>query len=268
MALIAILVVLLLIILFLVWFMYRMGHPRPGEPRFIYNFRRSPTAIPEYLALLAGGLFHPHLLRIGSTRQERMEPLPGDDLVPHPQFQETRATTIDVPANHLWPWIVQLGAGRGGWYWWTPGEAFPEYAQYIINTQRILEQFQTLEVGDRLSDGGPYATEDRGNWIVRAVEPNRHLVLFAARQVTGGADFDPGVDTPKGMWFVSSWVFVLRPIGTGQTCLLVRLRVIGGPAWMFLLLRFILSKGDRVAHNSMFERIKTRAEAYYLPRML
>ncbi len=266
MTLIIILVLSLLIILFLVWFMYRMGHPAPGEPRFIYNFRRNPSAIPEYLALLARGLFHPHLLRSGSSKQERLDVLPGDDLIPRPQFEETRAATIDVPLNYLWPWIVQLGGGRGGWYWWTPGEAFPEYTQYVTNTTEILEQFQLLEVGDRLSDGGPYVTEDRGNWIVKAVEPNQHLVLYAARQVSGGADFDPARYTPKGIWFVSSWAFVLRSLGSGQTRLLVRLRVTAGPPIAFLMLRPILGIGDRVAHQSMFERIKARAEAYYKQR--
>ncbi len=263
MILVAVLIVVLLATLFLIWFMYTMGHPRPGEPRFVYQLRRHPSAIPEYLAYLARGLFHPYLLRTGSSSDERKEPLPGDDLVSRPQWQETRATTINVPVHHLWPWIVQLGDRRGGWYWWTPSEVFPEYRKYVIHADTVLEQFQTLNVGDRLSDGGPYVTEERGNWIVRAIEPNRHLVLYAARRVSGGPDFDPEKHTPQGIWFVSSWAFVLKPIGEGQSRLLVRLRAIGGPAWLFFFLRLILGKGDTAAHTSMLERIKTRAEAYY-----
>lgn len=255
--------VLLAIVSFSVWFLYRLGHPKPDEPRFIYRFRRHPSAIPEYLAYLARGLFHPQLLRTGSTKQERAAPLPGDDLVPRPLWQETRAKTVDVPANALWPWIVQMGAGRAGWYWWTPAEAFPEYAPYVYTTDEILEQFQSLTVGDRLSDGGPYATEERGNWTVRAIEPNRHLVLYAARQVTAGEDFDPEKHVPAGLWFVTSWAFVLKPIGPEQTRLLVRVRVIGGPAWQFALVRLILGKGDTAAHSSMLERIKAKAEAAY-----
>lgn len=259
----AIRLVLLLAASFGVWFLYRLGHPRPDEPRFIYRLRRHPSAIPEYLAYLARGLFHPHLLRTGSSKQERVDSLPGDDLVPCPRWQETRAKTIDVPVDRLWPWIVQMGDGRAGWYWWTPGEAFPEYARYVIRTDEILEQFQTLNVGDKLSDGGPYVTEERGNWTVKAIEPNSHLVLYAARQVSGGADFDPDRHSPQGIWFVSSWAFVLKPIGPEQTRLLVRVRAVGGPAWLFFGLRFILGKGDTAAHSSMLERIKTRAEATY-----
>jgi hypothetical protein len=255
--------VLFLGALFVVWFVYRLGHPKPGEPRFIYKLRRHPSAIPEYLAYLARGLFHPHLLRTGSTKQERVDPLPGDDLIPRPHFQETRARTVDVPADRLWPWIVQMGGGRGGWYWWSPGEEFPEYASYVYIADDILEQFQTLNVGDRLSDGGPYATEERGNWTVRAIEPNSHLVLYAARQVTAGADYDPEKHTPKGIWFETSWAFVLKPIGPRQTRLLVRVRGLGGPAWLLSVMRLTLLKGDTAAHGSMLERIKARAEARY-----
>jgi hypothetical protein len=161
--------------------------------------------------------------------------------------------------------IVQMGGGRGGWYWWTPGEAFPEYAPYVNVPHDILDQFQTLNLGDRLSDGGPYVTEERGNWIVKAIEPERHLVLYAGRRMTAGADYDPEQQAPQGIWFASSWAFVLRPTGPGQTRLLVRVRARGEPAWMFLALGFTLRKGDTSAHSSMLERIKVRAEARYTP---
>jgi hypothetical protein len=259
--------VLLLVASFVVWFLYRLGHPKPDEPRFIYKLRRHPSAIPEYLAYLARGLFHPHLLRTGSTRQERLASLPGDELIPRPHFQETRAKTVDVPPDQLWPWIVQMGGGRGGWYWWSPGEEFPEYASYVYIADDVLEQFQTLNVGDRLSDGGPYATEDRGNWTVRAIEPNRHLVLYAARQVTAGPDYDPGKERAQGLWFVCSWAFVLKPTGPAQTRLLVRVRGHGGPAWLLTVMRLTLLKGDTAAHGSMLERIKARAEARYRREM-
>ncbi len=258
---IAIVVVVAFIIVGLV-FLYLMGHPSPKEPRFIYKLRRHPSAIPEYIALLGYGVFRPRLFCTGATRQEKRRLLPGDELVAHPQLKETRATTINVPVSQLWPWIVQMGAGRGGYYWWTPCEAFPEYAQYVIHTDDILPQFQQLSVGDRLSDGGPYSTEERGNWEVKAVEPCRHLVLYAARQVSGGADFDHGQLKPKGIWFICSWVFVLEPLEAEKTRLMVRVRAIGGPPMLMAALRLVF-KGDTVAHSSLFERVKARAEARY-----
>ena len=116
-------------------------------------------------------------------------------------------------------------------------------------------------MGDRLSDGGPYVTEDRGTWVVRGIEPGRSLVLYAARQVSEGDDFDRGQRKPKGIWFISSWVFVLEPLEAEKTRLLVRVRAVGGPAWiMVLMMPLIIGMGDRVAHNSMFERLKTRTQ--------
>jgi proline iminopeptidase len=57
----------------------------------------------------------PRLRGWGATDHERREPLPGDDLV-HGRYQSTHAITIDTPPAQVWPWIVQLGYGRGGWY--------------------------------------------------------------------------------------------------------------------------------------------------------
>ncbi len=255
-------IILAAIISVILVFLYLMGHPSPNEPRFIYNLRRHPSAIPEYVALLGYGLFQPRLLRTGATPGEKKCAYPGDELVSRPQLAETRATTINVPADQLWPWIVQMGSGRAGYYWWTPGEAFPEYAQYVIITDEILPQFQQLSVGDRLSDGGPYSTEERGNWEVRSIEPAHFLVLYAERQVSGGADFDRGQQKPRGIWFKCSWVFVLEPLEREKTRLIVRVRAVGGPSWLMGSLRLVFL-GDRVAHSSMFERLKARAEVRY-----
>lgn len=243
----------------LLGFLFMMGNPRQNEPRWIYNLRKSPSAIPEYIALIGYGLSRPRMFCTGATHQEKKREFPGDDLISKPFRQVTRATTIQIPVQHLWPWIVQMGGDRGGYYWWTPGEAFPEYAKYTIHTTTILPQFQNLKVGEHLSDGGPNVTEDRGNWEVKAIEPNHYLVLCAGRQVSNGNDFDQLQIRPKGIWFVCSWVFLLEPSGTDQTRLLVRIRADGNPR----LLIGILGLGDNVAHNSLFERLKSRAEAYY-----
>jgi hypothetical protein len=247
---------------FLVWFLYKMGHTSLNEPKWILKIREHPTAMGEYLALLARGLFHPDLLRTGATRQEASRPLPGDELVPKPIWQETRAITINAPSHEIWPWLVQMGGGRAGWYWWVPLAEHPKYKQFVITTDDILPQFQHLEVGDALSDGGPSVTEQRGNWTVMSLEPNRHLVLYAGRQMSeGGVDFDPQSQKKgQGLWFVCGWAFVLEPVGEGQTRLLVRIRTYGGPAWALPFLLLVGGKGDTVAENLMLRAIKERAE--------
>ncbi len=52
----------------------------------------------------------------GSTRAERAAHLPGDGLVAAPDVQTDHAVTIDAPPSDVWPWLVQMGWGRGGWY--------------------------------------------------------------------------------------------------------------------------------------------------------
>jgi hypothetical protein len=55
-------------------------------------------------------------LRWGATDAEVAAAMPGDDLLPRAQFHPTRAITIDAPPDQVWPWLVQVGCGRAGWY--------------------------------------------------------------------------------------------------------------------------------------------------------
>jgi hypothetical protein len=58
----------------------------------------------------------PWHIRWGATDDELARPLPGDEIVPRPRKWSTRAITIDAPAEVVWPWLVQIGQGRGGLY--------------------------------------------------------------------------------------------------------------------------------------------------------
>ncbi len=84
-------------------FLYVMGHPGPREPVFIRRFRLDPSVIPEYIGLLARGLFHSGLLRSGATQDGKSRSLPGDELIPKPRVHETWSTTMDVRPGELWP---------------------------------------------------------------------------------------------------------------------------------------------------------------------
>jgi hypothetical protein len=61
-------------------------------------------------------LVKPRLLRWGATTQEAEAPLPGDDLIPRGDLAATRAITVHAAPDQVWPWIAQLGQGRGGFY--------------------------------------------------------------------------------------------------------------------------------------------------------
>ena len=81
--------------------------PRPVSP-----------AVAALTAASAGAAYvlavRPRLLRWGATTQEAAGPLPGDEIIPAPRMQSTRAITISAPVAEVWPWLVQMGAGRGG----------------------------------------------------------------------------------------------------------------------------------------------------------
>jgi hypothetical protein len=69
-------------------------------------------------AVLHGVLLHPRLMRWGASEEEVTDPYPGAGLVPEGERGATMAVTIDAPPDRVWPWLVQLGGDRGGWYSW------------------------------------------------------------------------------------------------------------------------------------------------------
>jgi len=74
------------------------------------------TAIAAAVAAAYVLVVRPWYLRWGASEDEVRKPLPGDELVLQPKIQSTRAVTIDAPVEDVWPWLVQLGYGRGGFY--------------------------------------------------------------------------------------------------------------------------------------------------------
>ena len=91
----------------------------------------------------------------GSTRAERHTRLPGDELVDRPTVVTNHAVTIPAPPARVWPWLVQTGWHRGGWYTarWVDRLLFP--ANRPSATRLIPELQRPLRVGDRIPDGPP-----------------------------------------------------------------------------------------------------------------
>lgn len=143
----------------------------------------------------------------GTAAHEAFQPLPGDELVPDADVVATRAVGIDASASAVWPWLVQLGYGRGGFYSFDRLERLAGLD--IRSADRIEPAWQTLAVGDRVDLADGFGLR------VAALEPGRHLVLL-------GADEGGGAPAP----FDFSWAFVLRPWSarSGGSRLLVRER--------------------------------------------
>jgi hypothetical protein len=113
----------------------------------------------------------------GSTRSERARTLPGDEIIQHPEVVTDHAVTIDAPPTVVWPWLVQMGWHRGGWYTprWVDRLFFP--ANWP-SAGRVIPELQHLAVGDFIPDGAP---ETGCGLIVESFEPWPGACSMASR---------------------------------------------------------------------------------------
>ncbi len=182
-------------------------------------------------------------MQVRATTAEQAKTLAGDDLISHPIGVVNHAITIHRPSHAVWPWLVQMGSGRGGWYAY----------DFIDNgghrsTERVLLEYQNISVGTVF----PAVPGAKDVFVVAECEPERSLVLSWR--------------LPNGR-YQTTWAFVLEQPQPDQTRLIVRGRVAssyrpyGLPQW------FALSTG-RLAHFIMQRKqllgIARRAEAYDL----
>jgi hypothetical protein len=176
----------------------------------------------------------------GATDQEVRDPLAGDDLIPNADMIATRAITIHAVAECVWPWIAQLGQGRGGFYSYDRLENL--VGCKIHSSDRILRQWQDIKVGDEIR------LAPQVGLLVAFVEQRRALVL------RGGIPMGK-----RGAPYDFTWAFTLREEPDGTTRLLVRERYVYTRAWARLivepteLLSFAMSQ-------KMLRGIRDRAE--------
>lgn len=205
-----------------------------------------------YAAYLAHGLVRPSLLRRSVTPAEARAALPGDHLVPVPQWVATRGVTIAAPPHAVWPWLVQMGFGRAGWYSWYRFDNDGE-----PSADHLEPGLQELAVGDLVPDG-PRAGEGLGVWRVAVLEADRALALYSCRHPVTGQEVDP-LDPHAGPYVESGWAFALQQGGHGDTRLLVRVRAAVAPGWARPLFG-VLGLADTVMEHTMLDGIRRRAE--------
>jgi hypothetical protein len=179
-------------------------------------------------------------MQIRATSAERVKALPGDDLIPQPIGAVNHAITIHRSPHEVWPWLVQMGSGRAGWYAYD----FIDNGRHH-SAERILPEYQNISVGS-VFPALPGATDV---FTVAQCERERSLVLSWR--------------LPDGR-YQTTWAFVLEQPQQDQTRLIVRGRVAAGyrpyglPQWL------ALSTG-RLAHFIMQRKqllgIARRAEA-------
>src|SRR3954447_2587553 len=82
----------------------------------------------------------------GASPEEVAAAMPGDDLLPRAQYRSTRAITISAPPEDVWPWLVQVGYRRGGWY---ANDLLDSFAR--PSARQIVPDWQDLHIGQRLA---------------------------------------------------------------------------------------------------------------------
>lgn len=152
-------------------------------------------------ASVYAAVVRPRMLAWGATEDERLGPLPGDDVVPDARYVTTRAMTIDAPPERIWPWLVQMGQDRAGFY--THNWVERLLRSGIPDDHALHPEWQTLAVGDLMRTNRDIGGTPMG-WPVEAVDAPRSLVV---RSIT----------MPAG-----TYAFVLQPVDEGRTRLLVR----------------------------------------------
>jgi hypothetical protein len=176
-------------------------------------------------------LVRPWALRWGATAEEAARPLPGDRLVAKADYVATRAITIDAPPHQVWPWLVQIGSGRAGWYTYDriDNAGMPSATE-------IIPELQRLAVGDLIP---MVAGKDIG-LRVKELEPERRMLWW----------------DEQGEY---SWEWVLEP-ADGRTRLIQRLRVTRHPWTRRMLYELVAANGDVVMQRKLLRGIKQRAE--------
>lgn len=171
----------------------------------------------------------------GASAQERRETLPGDE-IPVSRFgmRATRAITIDAAAEDVWPWIVQLGVGKAGWYSY---DALDNLGR--PSSGEVLPRWQAVAVGDPAAPMNPFQPLEQSPWRVEQLtEPK--LLLWRNR--TAG-----------------TWVWVLRRLSGERTRLVSRIRI-GYASPSGVAFAPLLEIADFPMYRRMLLGIASRAE--------
>ncbi len=184
-------------------------------------------------------------LRWGTVGTEATDPLPGDELVPDPKWSYTLGVAVEAPARAVWPWVAQIGQGRGGFYTYQTLENM--VGCKITNTTEILPEYQHPRVGEAIHLH-PTAPPMR----IEIVEPPHALVLLGSPAEISAAE----------SWGVSTWQFVVNPGPQGGSRLLTRGRYDHSSDWTSRLAfgRFPVEVISFVMSRRMMLEIKRLAE--------
>lgn len=229
-------------------------------------------------AIIGGGLvayrlvIEPWWRSWGVDPGEATRELPGDGVVEGGVTAETRGITINASPASVWPWLVQMGYGRAGWY------SYDAVDMSGSSADRIHPEHQGLAVGDVVP------THPGGGFVVREMEPRRHLVLYLDDTMVRAQAEDArhiNAETPSNLRvtgafmegsqpseFHASWAFVLEELEGERTRLIERFRIRFGDTeakpWTKLTLPvmgfgvFLMMRRQLLGIRERAERVESR----------
>jgi hypothetical protein len=217
---------------------HRAGSPLGTHPGRRAKARRVIVGLAAGVAAGATylGVGRKPCLTWGATPEEVDRDMQGDDLLGNPDFLSTRAVTIEAGPHSIWPWLAQMGSGKGGVYTYDWIENL--FRLHMHSVDEVLPQFQNRKVGDveQLGKNGPRLR-------VEIFDPERTMVLHSE----------------DGNWV---WAFCLFPAGPDRTRLVSRNRIATpGASWLqraFGVL--VMEPGSLIMERKMLLGIKSRAE--------
>lgn len=186
----------------------------------------------------------------GTTVAERRAAVPGDELLVGPRLQTTHAITVAAPPEAVWPWLVQMGWGRAGWYTyrWVDRLLFPANGP---SASKLLVEHQHLAVGDHIADGPP---STGCFFTVVRLEAPWVLVLHSDSHLFGSL---AERDDVAMRWI---WAWQLTEVSAG-TRVVLRNNLQLTPVWLDQAYRAAMVPADFVMARSHLRGLRRRAEA-------
>lgn len=209
------------------------------------KFRKYWFLIGNFSHLLRRMALKDFQYQLGQGRTDEELKLPGDSFLETPHFQKTMAKIVEVQPAKLWPWLVQMGCQRAGWY---SIDRLDNGG--IKSATRIVPELQNIKVGDIL----PWRPTGKEGFAVLSVDKNRSLVLGSPSLLEDSQN--KFANTPM----VDSWAFVLEPIGSDATYLTTRVRGDVKPGEKHKIMEFGLGVAHYVMEKAQLKNLKQRAE--------
>jgi len=186
----------------------------------------------------------------GATHTERYRLYPGDQLSPNVLSVATRAVTIDAPKDQVWPWIVQIGEDRAGFYSYTWLENL--FLADMHNAERINPQWQTRQVGDTVWLTSKSRYHGTARTIVAIYEPGHVMVLVSPPDYETLSQRGPPIN--------GCWTFILETEGLHSSRLIMRSRGRSTGIFKRAFDYFIFDPAHFIMERGMMLGIKRRAE--------